>query len=77
MKFSIKDFFSKCNQIRSFLWIWSHLLKQSLLESFIFCAALYTSTKICSVILFSQETFFQECDGEPQAEDNEAVQVSI
>ena len=30
MKFSIKDFFSKCDQIRSFLRIWSHLLKKSL-----------------------------------------------
>ena len=30
MKFSIKDFFSKCNQIRSFLRIRSHLLKKSL-----------------------------------------------
>ena len=30
MKFSIKDFFSKCDQIRSFLRIWSHLLKESL-----------------------------------------------
>ena len=28
MKFSIKDFFSKCDQIRSFLRIWSHLLKK-------------------------------------------------
>ena len=26
--FSIKDFFIKCDQIRSFLWIWSHLLKK-------------------------------------------------
>ena len=40
MKFSIKDFFSKCDQIRSFLRIWSHLLKKSLIESFIFCAVL-------------------------------------
>ena len=38
MKFSIKDFFSKCDQIRSFLQIWSHLLKKSLMENFIFCA---------------------------------------
>ena len=38
MKFSIQDFFSKCDQIRSFLGIWSHLLKKSLMESFIFCA---------------------------------------
>ena len=29
MKFSIKDFFSKCDQILSFLQIWSHLLKKS------------------------------------------------
>ena len=38
MKFSIKDFFSKCDQIRSFLWIWSTLLEKSLMEKFIFCA---------------------------------------
>ena len=31
---SIKDFFSKCDQIRSFLQIWSHLLKKSLMENF-------------------------------------------
>ena len=37
MKLSIKDFFSKCDQIRSFLQIWSHLLKKSLMENFIFC----------------------------------------
>ena len=37
MKFSIKDFFSKCYQICSFLRIWSHLLKISLMENFIFC----------------------------------------
>ena len=40
MKFSIKDFFSKCDQIRRKLRIWSHLLKISLMESFIFCAVL-------------------------------------
>ena len=38
MKFSIKGFFSKCDQIRSFLRIWSHLLKKSLIENFILCA---------------------------------------
>ena len=38
IKFSIKDFFSICGQIRSFLRIWSHLLKKSLMENFIFCA---------------------------------------
>ena len=39
MKFSIKDFFSKCDQIRSFLQTWSYLLKKSLMKNFIFCAA--------------------------------------
>ena len=38
IKFFIKDFFSKCDQFRSFLWIWSHLLKKSLMENFDFCA---------------------------------------
>ena len=38
MKFFIKDFFSKFHQIRRKLWIWSHLLKKSLMEDFIFCA---------------------------------------
>ena len=37
MKFSIKDFFSKCDQIRRKLQIWSHLLKKCLIESFIYC----------------------------------------
>ena len=39
MKFFIRDIFSKCYQIRSFLWIWSHLLKKSLMENFILCSA--------------------------------------
>ena len=36
MKFSIKDFFNECDQICSFLWIGSHLLKKSLMENNIF-----------------------------------------
>ena len=42
MKFSIKRFFSKCDQIRRKLRIWSHLLKKFLTENFIFCAVDYT-----------------------------------
>ena len=38
MKISFKDFFIKCYQIHSFLRIWSHLLKESLMQNFIFCA---------------------------------------
>ena len=38
MTFSVKDFFSKCARIRRKLRIWSHLLKKSSTENFIFCA---------------------------------------
>ena len=40
MKFSIKDFFSKCDQIRRKMRIWSHSLKKSSMENFIFCAVI-------------------------------------
>ena len=52
IKFSIKDFFSKCDQIRSFLRTWSHLLK----KSFIFvCSALMEDVKI--LVLSSRDLF--------------------
>ena len=38
MKFSMKTFFSKCDQIRIKQRIWSHLLTKSLIENFTFCA---------------------------------------
>ena len=37
LKFSIKDFFSKCDQISPLLRIWLCLLKKSLMENFIVC----------------------------------------
>ena len=40
MKFTIKDFSSKCDQIRRKLRIWSHLLVKSLVEKFVFCAVI-------------------------------------
>ena len=40
MKSSSTDFFSKYYQIHSFLRIWSHLLKKSVLENFIFCVVM-------------------------------------
>ena len=43
MKFFITDFISKCDQICSFLRIWSHLLKISAMEKFIFCAVIELS----------------------------------
>ena len=45
MKFSIKDFFSKCDQICRKLRTWSHLLKKPLMENFIFCA-MYIRMKV-------------------------------
>ena len=38
MKFSITDLFSKRDQIRRKVRIWSHLVKKSVVENFIFCA---------------------------------------
>ena len=38
MKFSVKDFLSKCDQIRRKLRIWSHSLKKALMKNSIFCA---------------------------------------
>ena len=40
IKFSITDFFSKCDQIPRKLRIWSHLLKKFILENFNFCAVI-------------------------------------
>ena len=45
IKFFIKNFFSKCEQIRRNLRIWSYLLRKSLMENFIFCPV--------SLLLFS------------------------
>ena len=55
MKFSIKDFFSKCDQIRSFLRIWSHLLKKSLIEYFVFWVVEWLS--IISFVGFTSSRF--------------------
>ena len=48
LKFSIKDFFNKLDKIRRELLIWSHLLKKSLMENFIFCAV-FEHVSVCWV----------------------------
>ena len=62
MKFSIKDFFSKCDQIRSFQRIWSHLLKKSLMENLIFyavsCRALSQIDFYFTVLSFTVLSFY-------------------
>ena len=55
MKFSIKAFFSNCDQIRMKLRILSHILKKSLTENFIFYAmVLLCNTEICYSVLIQE-----------------------
>ena len=51
MKFFIKDFSSKCEQIRSFLRIWSHLLETSLMKNFIFLCIVRSGVFIANLEL--------------------------
>ena len=46
MKFSTKEFFSKCDQIHSFLPIWSQLLKKPLLETSFFVQCWFHDTSV-------------------------------
>ena len=52
MKFFIKDFFSKCDQIHCVLWIWSYLLKKFLMEIFIDCAVYISKRYNWNAIIF-------------------------
>ena len=51
MEFSIKDFSSKCDQICSFLRIWSHLLEKPLMKNLIFCAVSIGTTFSAKFVL--------------------------
>ena len=64
MKFSSKDIFSKCDQIGSFLRIWSHLLNKSLMENFIFCPLHYLlkGHSFSTFAKFSEKLTFQNID---------------
>ena len=55
MKFYIRDFFRKRNQIRRKLRIWSDLMKKSLIENFISCAVVLTDITI--VLFLSLQHF--------------------
>ena len=53
-RFSIKDFFNKCDQFHRKLRIWSHLLKIFLMEKFIFlgqCSfnSFYVNVPVCNI----------------------------
>ena len=62
MKFFIKDFSSKYDQIRSFPQIWSHLLEKSLKENFIFCAVYAPREAVAHqpILLRIDSLFFQK-----------------
>ena len=49
MKFFIKDLFSDFDQIRSFLRIWPHILKKSLMKNYIFCAVKNSKSSMNSI----------------------------
>ena len=62
-KFSIKDFFSKYDQIRRKLRVWSHLLKKSLMEDFLRISVFITFISIiCSVHIVSLERVHCHCN---------------
>ena len=63
MKFSIRDFFSKYDQIQKKLRIWSHLLKKSLMENYIFCVAeIDPSTSIKFQFIIASRLKFLSCE---------------
>ena len=53
MKFSIKEFFSKCDQCCRKLRIWSNLLKKSLMENFIFVQCCFSNDFVIFLLLSS------------------------
>ena len=58
LSFSIKDFFSKSDQILRKLRIWSHLLKKSLMEKFIFCALVVIRLVLTATAEITVNTIF-------------------
>ena len=65
LKFSIKDFFSKYDQICHFLRIWSHLVKKSLVENFFLvqCRALLSGS-ILDLFINFEMSLKKETDAE-------------
>ena len=60
MKFSVKGFFSKCDQIRSFLWILSQILKKSYMKTLFFVQC-YILVKVKNIQIFYKQNIFLLC----------------
>ena len=58
IKISIKDIFSKYDQIHRKLRIWSHLLKKSLMENLTFCKRYFQNALI--IIMYQSENPFKD-----------------
>ena len=60
IEFSITDFFSEGDQIRRKLRIWSHLLKKSVMENFIFRAVSLTDFDVLlhQIATYNIHSFF-------------------
>ena len=61
MKFSFKDFFNKCDQIRSFLRTWSQLLNKSLKENFAFYSVKSIHNRVDFLVLETSENKTYYC----------------
>ena len=62
MKFFIKNLFSKCDQIRQKLRIWSHLLKKSLIENLFFCTVDILQLEMMQIFFFRTKRHQYYCD---------------
>ena len=63
VKFSIKDFFSKCYQIRRRIWIWSHLLRKILNAKLHFLCSVYLAKEKSTLKFFkSKLTYLVKTD---------------
>ena len=70
MKFSSKDFFSKCDKIRRFLRIWSYLLKKSLMGNLIFCAVTDSIYRSSFLGLFYKVSVLNSLSANPSKRSN-------
>ena len=77
LKFFIKDFLSKCDQIRSILRIWSHLLKKSLTDNFIFYATHKENRRLKIEVATKMDDCFAICQYKIYEPKNNEISTAI